>query len=163
KNPCASKVVKKPQPDTRRVVPWPVERLLAVTNALPERYRVLATLGAGLGLRQGEIFGLAVDDVDFDKSMVHVRQQVKLIEAKLLFGQPKHDRERTVPLPESVAEALREYLDQFPAREVTLPWEEVDGDPHTLRLVITSREGKALNRNYINTYVWKPALVRAGV
>jgi integrase len=163
KNPCASKVVKKPQPDTRRVVPWPVERLLAVTNALPERYRILATLGAGLGLRQGEIFGLAVDDVDFDKGVVHVRQQVKLIDAKLLFGLPKHDRERTIPLPDSVAEALREYLDQFPAREVTLPWEEVDGDAHTLRLVITSREAKALNRNYINTYVWKPALVRAGV
>ena len=29
---------------------------------LPARYRALADLGAGLGLRQGEAFGLAVDD-----------------------------------------------------------------------------------------------------
>jgi integrase len=123
----------------------------------------MATLGAGLGLRQGEIFGLAVDDVDFDKGFVHVRQQVKLVNAKLLFGLPKHDRERKVPLPESVAAAVEEYLSLFPAREVTLPWEEVDGDPVTLRLILISRESKALNRNYINTYVWKPALVSAGV
>ncbi|GAA5046059.1 integrase [Thermocatellispora tengchongensis] len=163
KNPCASKTVQKPKAEPRKVVPWPMERVLAVTDVLPARYRIMATLGAGLGLRQGEIFGLAVNDVDFDKGVVHVRQQVKLVNAKLLFGLPKHDRERTVPLPESVAAAVEEYLSLFPAREVTLPWEEVDGDPVTLPLIITSRESRALNRNYINTYVWKPALVGAGV
>ncbi|MGI5281756.1 tyrosine-type recombinase/integrase [Nonomuraea polychroma] len=163
KNPCASKTVQKPKAEPRKVVPWPLARVVAVTEALPARYRIMATLGAGCGLRQGEIFGLAVNDVDFDKGVVHVRQQVKLVNAKLLFGLPKHDRERTVPLPDSVAAAVEEYLSLFPARDVTLPWEEVDGEPHTLRLIITSRESKALNRNYINTYVWKPALVSAGV
>ncbi|MFD0478109.1 tyrosine-type recombinase/integrase [Nonomuraea thailandensis] len=163
KNPCASKVVKKPKAEARKVVPWSMQRLQAVTEALAERYRILATLGAGLGLRQGEIFGLAVDDVDFDKGIVHIRQQLKMLDSKLLFGLPKHDRERTIPLPESVAQVLREYLGRFPAREVALPWEELDGELITLRLIITSRESKALNRNYINTYVWKPALVRAGV
>ncbi|NRQ31240.1 site-specific integrase [Nonomuraea sp. NN258] len=163
KNPCASKVVKKPKAEPRKVVPWSVARLQAVTQALPPRYRVLAILGSGLGLRQGEIFGLSVDDVDMDKGVVHVRQQVKLVDKKQLFGLVKHDHERTVPLPASVAEAVSEYLEQFPAREVTLPWEETDGDLLTLRLIVTSRESKALNRNYINTYVWKPALVAAGV
>jgi integrase len=163
KNPCASKTVQKPKAEPRKVVPWPMERVVAVTGALPARYKIMATLGAGLGLRQGEIFGLTVEDVDFDKGVVHVRQQVKLVSAKLLFGLPKHDREREVPLPESVAAAMEEHLDLFPAREVVLPWEEVDGEPLNLRLILTSRESKALNRNYINTYVWKPALVSAGV
>lgn len=163
KNPCASKAVKKPKAEPRRVVPWSVPRLLAVTEALPPRYRILAILGSGLGLRQGEIFGLSVDDVDVVKGVVHVRQQTKIVDKKQVFGMPKHDRERTVPLPTSVADALVEYLERFPAREVTLPWEETDGDPLTLRLIVTSRESKALNRNYINTYVWKPALVAAGV
>ncbi|MCA2228400.1 tyrosine-type recombinase/integrase [Nonomuraea aurantiaca] len=123
----------------------------------------MVTLGAGCGLRQGEIFGLAVDDVDFGEGVIHVRQQVKLIHGKQMFGLPKHDRERTVPLPESVAEALKGHLTQFPAREITLPWEELTGDPHALRLVLTSRVPKALNRNYINKVIWKPALERLGV
>ena len=47
------------------MVPWSVDSVLAVHEALSARYRIAATLGAGLGLRQGEIFGLAVTDVDF--------------------------------------------------------------------------------------------------
>ena len=33
----------------------------------------------------------------------------------------------------------------------------------TIWLVFTSREHAALNRNYVNSYIWKPALERAGV
>lgn len=36
-------------------------------------------LCVGLGLRQGEAFGPAVDDVDFLRSVVHVRRQVKIL------------------------------------------------------------------------------------
>jgi integrase len=33
----------------------------------------------------------------------------------------------------------------------------------TFSLLLYSREKKALGRNYINTFIWKPALKRAGV
>lgn len=46
---------------------------------------------------------------------------------------------------------------------VELPWDEPDGETVTARLVVTTREGTALNRNYFNTYVWKSALGKAGV
>ncbi|MEV4472901.1 site-specific integrase [Nonomuraea sp. NPDC049504] len=163
KNPCAAKTVKAPELPKRKIRPWPRERVLAVRDALPERYRILATLGAGCGLRQGEIFGLAVDDVDVAEGVVHVRQQVKQIRGRLIFGLPKHDYERDIPLPASVAAAVEEHLELFPAREVTLPWEEVDGEPRTFRLILTSRESKPLNRNYINEYVWKRTLERLGI
>lgn len=39
---------------------------VAVRGGLPEQYATTVDLGAGCGLRQGEIFGLAVDEVDFD-------------------------------------------------------------------------------------------------
>lgn len=39
----------------------------------------------------------------------------------------------------------------------------IDGKPATVSLLLTSRERKALNRNYFNSHLWRPALVRAGV
>ena len=38
-----------------------------------------------------------------------------------------------------------------------------DGKPTTVSLLLTSREKKALNRNYFNTFIWRPALQRVGV
>ena len=45
---------------------------------------------------------------------------------------------------------------------MTLPWEQRGGRPVTANLLVISREGKALNRNYINRNIWKPALRLAG-
>jgi integrase len=52
-------------------------------------------------------------------------------------------------LPDWVADELAQHLRQFPA----------DHDA----LVFTSREHKPLNRNHVNGYIWRPALVTAGV
>lgn len=68
-----------------------------------------------------------------------------------------------MPLASSVAEALALYIQRFPAKPVTLPTGTTAGPHEVINLVVTSREGKALNRNYINTHVWKPALRRAGL
>jgi hypothetical protein len=46
---------------------------------------------------------------------------------------------------------------------VTLPWKVPGGKPATAQLIFTSRERAALNRNYVNSYLWKPALKKAGV
>ena len=67
-----------------------------------------------------------------------------------MFALPKGRKVRTVPLPAGVRDDLAAYLAAFPAHEVTLPWADVDGDPVTAPLLVTSREGKALNRNYVN-------------
>lgn len=107
KNPCAAETVTKPKVPKRTIQPWPTERVFAMSTEPPERYAIMMILGAGCGLRQGEISGLAVDDVDFDEGLIHVRRQVKLIQGQQLFGLPEHDRERTVPLPTTVAEALK--------------------------------------------------------
>ena len=44
-----------------------------------------------------------------------------------------------------------------------MPWNTVDGPARAVRLVLTSRERKAMNRNYINAKVWKPAVTAAGL
>ncbi|WP_073785116.1 hypothetical protein [Streptomyces sp. CB01580] len=45
---------------------------------MPERYRLLVEIGAGPGVRQGEP-GLSVEDIDFDKKVVHVRRRVETV------------------------------------------------------------------------------------
>ena len=133
-------------------------------EALPERYRVIAMLGAGLGLRQGEAFGLSPDDIDWLRGTVQVRRQVKLIGSHEVFGPLKYGLEREVPLPDSVKEWLAAYLASWPARPITLPWRDPErGKSTTVRLMATTRERMVIGRNYFNANIWKPALREAGV
>lgn len=127
-NPCSAKSVKPPRPVQRRVVPWRYDQVSAVRGGLAQRYRAMVDLGAGCGLRQGEILGLGVDDLDLDAGWVHVSRQVKLVRSRLVFGLPKNDRDRLVPLPDSVAQVLRQHLDDFAPVSLTLPWENPADD-----------------------------------
>jgi integrase len=145
------------------LVPWSDERVQAVIEALPDRYRAIAVLAVGCGLRRGGLFGLAVDDVDFLPGIVHVRRQVKLVSNRRVFAPPKGGRERDIPLPESVALRLAAALKEYPARAVTLPWGKPAGELVTARLVSTNADGNAIHGNTFDTRVWKPALVKAGV
>ncbi|MGQ0716280.1 MAG: hypothetical protein ACT4NP_03015 [Pseudonocardiales bacterium] len=72
-----------------KVVPWLAERVHAVRAELGERYRLTVDLGAGCGLRQGEVFGLCVDQVDFVDRAVQIVRQVKIVRSRLVFGPPK--------------------------------------------------------------------------
>lgn len=163
KNPCNASSVKKPQIPPRKVTPWSAERVHAVREALPERYKITLLLGAGLGLRQGEAFGLAVDDVDFLGRSVHVARQVKFVGQRPCFGNPKGGKTRDVPLPQSVALALAQHIQSYPPTAVTLPWQRPDGEPTTAKLIVYSRIRNVTRRQVFNERIWKPALRRAGV
>lgn len=162
-NPCRSSSVKVPKLEPRRIAPWPRERVLAVRSALPERYRGMVDLAGGCGMRQGEVLGLAPDDVDFVEGVVHVVRQVKLINGRQVFALPKGGKTRTVPLPESVAQALEAHIAQYPPVVVTLPWRSVDGPPTTARLCFPNAEGRAVIRTTFNSKSWQPALDMARV
>lgn len=163
KNPFDGRSLRKPRPPKEKVVPWPERQVWAVQDALPERFRVLVDLGAGVGLRQGECFGLAVEDVDFLRGVVHVRRQVKTVRYKRVFALPKYDKERTVPLSEPVKLAIAAHLRARPARPVTLPWDTPGGTPTTVNLIVPSARGLAIAANDFNRNTWKRALDAAGV
>jgi integrase len=78
-NPCRAGSVKLPKREQRRIGPWPVEQVEAVIAALPDRYRAVGLVVAGCGLRQGEVLGLRVRDVDFLRRQLHVEQLVKIV------------------------------------------------------------------------------------
>ena len=163
RNPCRAASVRTPKAEARRVVPWPGPRVAAVRAALPAGYRAMADCGAGLGMRQGEVFGISPDDVDWLRKMVHVRRQVKIVGGRPLFALPKGGKERDVPLPESVALRLSAHLAEHPAREVGLPWQAPGGQKVTVALAFTAPAGGAIWRGEWNRNTWHPALQAAGV
>jgi integrase len=120
-------------------------------------------VGAGCGLRQGEIFGLSPDDLDNVRPILHVRRQIKIVRGKLIFSAPKGGKVRDVPLPTSVAQRLAAHAEQYPPVEVSLPWGTSTGDPQTVRLYLTEPNGLPLQRPAFNTGVWKRAVRATGI
>ncbi|MFF0112104.1 tyrosine-type recombinase/integrase [Streptomyces prasinus] len=163
RNPCSAKSVRPPAAEPRRVVPWLPSQVLAVRARLPERYRSMVDMGAGCGLRQGEIVGLAEDALDFESGTLRVVRQVKLIRGKAVFAPPKCNKERDVPLPSSVADALRAHMDRFKPVEITLPWRKPDGPRVSARLLFTNTASGVVWRSNFNIQEWKPALASAGL
>ncbi|MGW8887324.1 tyrosine-type recombinase/integrase [Streptomyces sp. NPDC055749] len=163
RNPCHSRTVTLPEMGARRVVPWLPERVFAMRGALAERFRPLVDVGAGCGLRQGEILGLSVDELDFDNEVLHVVQQLKLSLSQPVFAPPKGGKLRDVPLPEPVADALKAHMKRFPPVEIALPWMRAGGPPVTKRLIFTGPLGGHVWRTSLNEDHWKPALAKVGV
>ncbi len=58
------------------VVPLTVAAVEALAAAVPDRYRAPIVFAAGMGLRQGECFGVTVDRVDFLRRQVRVDRQL---------------------------------------------------------------------------------------
>lgn len=162
RNPVKAKSVKPPAVVRHKVVPWTLDRVEAVDAAMPDRYAPMTVLGAGCGHRQGELFGIAVDDVDFLGREVHVLRQVRRVGNRLVFAPPKGGKTRTVPLPETVGLRLAAHIAAFPPVEVTLPWVKPDGKPVTAALLFAGEDGKALHRSCFNR-VWRAALRDAAV
>jgi integrase len=62
-----------------------------------------------------------------------------------------------------VAFELAAHIGAHPPCEVTLPWQTRQGASASAALLLVSRERKALNRNYVNTHLWGPAVIDAGL
>lgn len=162
-NPFAAKTVRAPRYTPAPVVPWPVDRLTAFRNHVPPRYKVTVDLGAGCGMRQGEIFGLSPDDIDRERRVIRVVRQVKIVRNVRVFSLPKGRKVREVPLPDSVWEQLEAHVGICEPVAVTLPWDTPDGDPVTVVLYLTTDGGSALLRHSFNETVWRPALRATGI
>ncbi|MEU8374488.1 site-specific integrase [Micromonospora sp. NPDC048894] len=164
KNPCSAASVKPPRPVQRRVVPWRADEVSAIRGGLAERYRPMVDLGAGCGMRQGEIFGLGVDDVDLASGWVHIVRQVKVVRSRLVFGLPKNDRDRRVPLPDSVAQSLKDHAKKYDPLSITLPWEDPFSDERvTVPLIFTTTRRGAIKRATFDGKSWRPAVAAAGI
>jgi len=113
-NPCKGKSIKRPTSPSPNIVVWPEERLRTIQVGLSDRFRIICTIGAGCGLRQGEILGLSLDDADDDGMTLHVQRQIRVVNRTLVFALPKGGKKRRVPLSSGVLAALRTHARAFP-------------------------------------------------
>lgn len=175
KNPCNSKrTVKAPRAPERKAKAWNQPTASAVREGLQARYQITVDLGVGLGLRQGEAFALGLEDIDFDKEVVHIRRQLRWdYRARPYFCAPKSRKTRQVPLSPNLARRLRNHIEEFPPLDCTLPWRNPEPPTTplearqrkaiTVRLLLTSGQGNRIFYRTWNDRSWKPALAHAGV
>lgn len=161
RNPCRATSIKLPAQSRRKVQPWGADRVLAVRDGLPAAMQVAVDIGHGAGLRQGEMFAFAVEDVDWLRRMIHVRRQVKVVRGKAFFAPPKRGKDRDVPLSTELSLRLSARLQATPAVAVTLPWGSPAGKPVTVNLFL-ARLGEQLSVDVFNR-AWVTALLSAGV
>lgn len=107
--------IRLPKINATKVVPLEVSEVLAIADALDDRYRALVMLAAGTGMRQGECFGLSVDRVDFLRKRITVdRQRNTVPESEELFGPLKTPAsERTIPIADVTVLELSEHIRKY--------------------------------------------------
>jgi integrase len=147
-NPCQHS--KLPKVDPKRVTPLLTEQVRALEDAAPARWQAAITLAAATGMRQGEVFGLTVDRIDFFRKTVRVDQQMTEVAGlEPVLGPPKTRASvRVIPLPDVAVRALAAHLKAYPAGPSGL--------------VFTREDGTPMRRTKWNR-IWAPLRKRAGL
>jgi integrase len=90
--------------------PFEVAKIAA---GMPERVRVAIYVMAYCGLRISEMRGLRRGDVDTERGVIHVRQQVQQIVGKVARRTKTTASNSTAPLPSEVAELIGEHMSKY--------------------------------------------------
>lgn len=175
RNPCSvNRSVKPPKRKNEKARALPRTVVDALREGIQERYRLMVDLGVGLGLRQGEAFGIGAEDFDFAAGVVHVRRQLRWsVKGKPYFCLPKGDKVRDVPIPPNLCARVKDHIKRFPPVSTTLPWaspvapvtelEKRQRRPVTVELLLTTSQRLRINYRTWNDCSWKPALEKAGL
>jgi integrase len=119
-----------------RVRPVPrfftAEQAAAILAAAKHPWRAVFAVAAMMGLRPGEVLALSLDDLDFERRVLHVRQTAYY--SKLLPPKSKSSA-APVAMPAALEEILREYL---------AVWK-----PNPKRLLFPNRNGNPFGENKV--------------
>lgn len=110
-----AKGAKLPEVEAAPFVPLTSEQVKAIAHGAAEHVRAAVVVAAGTGLRQGELFGLAGEAVDFMRRELRVDRQLWTPpKGAPVLRAPKSKRSyRTVPLSGLVVDVLAAHVEAF--------------------------------------------------
>lgn len=106
-NPC--RYVELPKVPKKDMCIVPPTGIAQIAEFAGERKGLIQFL-AYTGLRWGELAGLQVQDVDLKHHRLHIRHTIVELNGRLIYGAPKHDKRRLVPLIFQAEEILKPVL-----------------------------------------------------
>jgi integrase len=142
-NPCAR--VPLPRVEPRVLQPLTAEQVRALAAAITPRYEVTVWLGAGAGLREGEVFGLLAERVQFLQRRILVEEQGQ--DGRLVPLKTRASR-GAVPVDDFVLGKVAEHLRRWPVGPTGL--------------VVTNRLGAMVRRGSFGE-CWRQAVRAAGL
>lgn len=161
KNPCESAVIPKSKKEERRVLSAEEQRRFLdfiADSKRWEKYFPLFATALGTGMRIGELLALSWSDIDFRNKQITVNKTLQYIQSekdkkcKFIVQPPKTEKSnRTIPMLDSVAKALRQYKDQQRESIIMLGdmWFKSE-DEALCNLVFTTQTGNPIDRSSIN-------------
>lgn len=152
RNPCSN--VRRPQARRKAIRPFePAEadRILRETEGT--RWHAFLLLSLVCGLRQGELFGLTVGQVDLKAARLTIDRQAITINGKVIVKKPKTEAGiRVVDIPAVV-------LDALVAHRAIMLREGLAG----CDLVFPAPKGSHMDRGRFRVRVWNPLLDQLGL
>ena len=142
-----------PEIDPRTLAVFTPDQVRLIIDTARPQYRAALVTAFGTGLRQAEVLGLTIDNVNLLRRELYVEQQLltpmgpgaPYLTPKL---KTKASR-RVVPLPQFVIDALAAHIATYGVGP--------DG------LLFRNTRGTGWRRGSFNDSVWKPTLRRAGL
>ena len=160
KSPCVG--INLAEVTKKRLQVFPMDDIDALRDAKPPRYRALDDLGALAGLRQGEAFGLEVEQVDFLRRRLRVEQQLLWLPGQPPFLAPPKTRHslRTIPIGKTLVDRLAAHLRDFPAVDIEVV-DKTGGVPRVRKARLLA--GRVISRAAYSRQVWRPAVKKVGL
>jgi integrase len=141
-----TKLPKAPKSTMRAI---PLDRVLALADAISERYRAMVVVAGTAGLRLGETVGLTVAQLHLLERppRLRVTQQLARVGGRWVVSPPKTAASvRSVTLPRFTVDVLAAHMAKFP--------------PHPDGYIFTTPTGTPVDASNFRTRVWRP-LVKA--
>ena len=135
-------------PSPRRIQRYffSAEEVQRIIKTSPEPYRTFYGLAAETGLRAGELCGIALDDLDFERRLLFVRRSAWRGE----LGDPKTESSiRVVELSAQACEHLSRFLKSW--------------RPNERRLLFATKSGTPWDANLLLKRKFKPLLAKLGI
>ena len=156
KSPCVN--IKLPAIVRPPVMPLTTDQVGAVIEALPARFKGLALVSAGAGLRPGEARGLTLPWFNFLKRELRVEQQLWTPQTGPSYMiRPKRGSVGTIPIGDAVVTGLAKHFEEFPPSTRILC---VSGQEEVL--VFTDDKGHPIRRQRWNE-IWNRAATAAAL